>query len=324
MRPALLVIALVLVVPGRAAGAERYVVDRPLASVRNAPGSFAIGHVFAGARVDVVAWRRGWAYASWGAGRCGWLMGRGLVATGVATATVCPPPQTLAPARLFARGSYQRGCEQGCVSPARVIPCADRTVYANYFAGTFADPAGREPVGRGTRGVRVPRYAGVRRGYPGFGVRYVTADGVATLIKDARRGAPVWRFVHSDCVERLSLVARPGAIGAFRLRGHLRRAIRAFGIVRERQGCAVRWPRIGLTARFCPRFAGAVISQHRIRGASLVHTWTTPAGLRLGHRVARLRRLYPSARRFHGTYRVSAGVRAVIARGRVAAFRISP
>jgi len=51
---------------------------------------------------------------------------------------------------------------------------------------------------------------------------------------------------------------------------------------------------------------------------------TTPAGLRLGDRVARIRSLYPRARRFRGTYRLDAGLRAVIRGRRVDAFRVTP
>jgi hypothetical protein len=247
------------------------------------------------------------------AGRCGWLMDRGLRDTGVPSAAVCPDPAVLAPERLFAPGSFQRGCGEGCVYPARVVPCADRTVYANYD-GTFRDPVGRERVGRGTRGPRVPRYAGVRSGYAGFGVRYLTRDGAAVLIKDSRRGGPVWRFIRSDCVERLSLLVT-GRIGAF----SLRRAVRAFGRRYVRDGCTVSWTRPAVAISLCRRVA--LITRQPIRGSALVHTWTTRAGLRLGDRVVRLRRLYPGARRFHGTFRLEPGVRAVVGGGRVAAFR---
>ena len=299
---------------GSAAAAERYAVARPFASFRNAPGSFALGHVFRGARVDVVAARGRWVYADVG-GRCGWLIARGLTRIGAVADPGCPDPATLAPRALFAPGSYQLGCGQGCVYPARVVRCADRTVYANY---PFADPVGRERVGRGTRGPTVPRYGGVRSGYPGFGVRYVTADGVAALIKDSRARGPVWRFIRAECVERVALVVRP-------LRGGVRRAVRAFGNVFERAGCDVRWPRLVITVRFrgCRRFESALIERQRIRGSSLVQTWATPEGLRLRDPLRRLRELYPHARAFRGTYRLSPGVRAVIRHGRVAAFRVT-
>jgi hypothetical protein len=324
-RRLLLAIALSLAAPGDAVGAESYTVQRPVASFRNAPGSFALGHVFMGARVDVVAWRRGWAYANLG-GRCGWLMARGLVPAGVTTAATCPPPEVLAPGRLFAPGSYQLGCGEGCVYPARAVACSDRTAYANYDAAGFRDPVGREPVGRGTRGRTVPRYAGVRSGYSGFGLRYVTRDGVAALIKDSRRRGPVWRFVRAECVERLSLVVGGDAVGAFRVGRRVRATIRAFGRLFVRSGCLVHWPRLVVTVRFsgCRRFAGAVVERQRIRGSALVHTWTTAEGLRLGDPVARLRLLYPRARPFRGTFRLARGLRAVTRRGRVHSFRITP
>jgi hypothetical protein len=320
-------IALLLIAPETAAAADRYTVQRPLASLRNAPGSFAIGHVFRGAAVDVVARAPGWVYVN-AAGKCGWLMDERLAATGAVTGATCPDPGALAPERLFAPGSYQRASGEGCVYPSRVVPCADRTVYANYDGGgAFRDPVEREPLGRGTRGPRVPRYAGVRSGYAGFGLRYVTLDGVAAMIKDARRRMPVWRFIHAECIERLSLLVTSRSIGDFPVRRGLPRAIRAFGRRYARSDCTVGWLRPALTLHFvgphCRRFAGALITRQPIRGSALVHTWTTPLGLRLGDRVARLRRLYPSARRFHGSYRLEGGLRALVARGRVSAFRVS-
>jgi hypothetical protein len=205
------------------------------------------------------------------------------------------------------------------------VACEDRTVYANYARGVFTDPVGREPLGRGTRGVRVPRYRDVHRGYPGFGVRYVTRDGAATLIKDSRRGGPVWRFIRSDCIERLSLVVSGRAVGAFRLGGGMARAVRAFGRVFVRSGCEISWPRVALTVRFrrCRHGVAVVIERQPIHGAALVHTWATEAGLRLGDRLARLRYLYPRARRSRGAYRLAPGLRAAIAGGRVTAFRMS-
>jgi hypothetical protein len=313
---------LLLAAPASAGAATRYVVERPFASLRNAPGSFAIGHVFAGDRVDAMARRPGWVYVNAG-GRCGWLMDRGLRPVAPAAAATCPA--TLDPERLFAPGSYQRGCGEGCVYPARVVRCADRTVYFNYD-GEFRDPAGRELVGRGTRGPRVPRYAGVRSGYAGFGVRYLTRDGAAAMIKDARRGGPVWRFIRADCVERLSLVVTGSTIGDFPVRRGLQRAVRAFGRRFTRVGCAVSWVRPSLELAFAPgcrRFAGALITRQPIRGSALVHTWVTARGLRLGDHTARLRRLYPETRRFHGTYRLERGLRALVAGGRVSAFRVS-
>lgn len=317
MRRALVALAVTLVAPASAAAADRYAVSRPIASVRSAPGSFAIGNVFAGARVDVVGARGQWVYAGWAPGRCGWLMARGLEATGERTATACPPPESLTPGALFAPRSYQLGCGEGCVYPARVLRCADRTAYANYD-GAFRDPVGRERALRGTRGPTAPRYAGVRSGYSGFGLRYVTRDGAAALIKDSRARGPVWRFVRAECIERLSLVVRP-----FR---SPRAAVRGLGSEWTGSRCRMRWARPAVTVAFrgCRRFAWALFERQRIRGSSLVHTLITRSGLRLGDRVARLRELYPRARRFRGTYRLGAGVRAVVRGGRVSAFRVTP
>jgi hypothetical protein len=310
-----------LTAPSGAAAADRFTIERPVASLRSGPGSFAIAHVFAGDTVDVVGRSGGWVYGLAG-GRCGWLMDEGLRAAGSSSAT-CPPPETLDPALLFAPHSYQLGCGEGCVYPARVLPCADRTVYANYdpLTATFADPAGVERVGRGTRGPRVPRYAEVRFGYAGFGVRYTTPDGLATLIKDTRRGhVPTWVFMHAECLERIALVVRADAIGAFRLGGRRARAVRAFGRTVERDRCRMTWPKIALTLFGCRRLRAAAIDRQPIRGAALVHTWATARGLRLGDRAAVLRQLYPGARRRHGAFALEPGLRAVVRRGRVRRF----
>jgi hypothetical protein len=76
--------------------------------------------------------------------------------------------------------------------------------------------------------------------------------------------------------------------------------------------------------RGCRRFAWALFTRQRIRGSAQVHTWLTPRGLTLDSRVSRLRTLYPRARRFRGTYRLDAGLRAFVRGGRVSAFRVTP
>jgi hypothetical protein len=324
LRRAVLAAALALIAPGTATAAETYTLQRPMASTRSAPGSFAIGTAFAGDRVDVVARSGRWVYGAV-RGRCAWLMDRGLVPEGTSAVT-CPPPGALDPELLFAPGSYQRGCGEGCVYPARTVDCADRTVYANYDHGTFSDPAGVERVGRGTRGRTVPRYRGVRYGYSGWGVRYVTRDGAATLIKDtARRRGPTWVFVHSECVQRLSLIVRPARIGEFPTGARRARAVRAFGRSYERAGCRMTWPKVALTIEFgrrCRHMISATIGRQRIRGAALVHTWATALGLRVGDRVRVLRRLYPDARRRAGVYALEPRMRVVVRRGRVQALRM--
>jgi hypothetical protein len=312
-------VVLALLAPGTATAAVTYTLQRPLASVRSAPGSFAIGTAFAGDRVDVVARSGRWVYGAV-RGRCAWLMDRGLAAAGTSAAT-CPSPRTLDPDALFAPGTYQRGCGEGCVYPARTVDCDDRTVYANYSGGVFSDPAGVERVARGTRGRTVPRYRGVRYGYSGWGVRYVTRDGRATLIKDtARRRGPTWVFIRSECVQRLSLIVRPRRIGEFPAGGRRARAVRAFGRSYAREGCRVTWPKVALTIAFgrrCRHMRRATIGRQPIRGAALVHTWATAVGLRVGDRASVLRRLYPDARRSHGAWVLEPRLRAVVSRGRV-------
>jgi hypothetical protein len=327
LRRAVLAVALALLAPGTATAAVTYSLERPLASLRSAPGSFAIGTAFTGDRVDVVARSGRWVYAA-AHGRCAWLMDRGLTPQGTSQVT-CPSPATLDAGLLFAPHSYQLGCGEGCVYPARTVDCDDRTVYANYDAatGTFADPAGVERAGRGTRGRTVPRYGGVRYGYPGWGVRYVTRDGAATLIKDTRRRrGPTWVFIHSACVERLSLIVRPARIGAFPAGGTRARAVRAFGRLYERRGCRMTWRALALTLALGPRCRGlrtATIGRQPIRGAALVHTWATALGLRVGARERVLRRLYPEARRQHGAYVLEPRMRAVVRRGRVQALQVA-
>ena len=123
----------------------------------------------------------------------------------------------------------------------------------------------------------------MRSGYAGFGVRYLTIDGAAALIKDSRRGGPVWRFIRAGCVERLSLLVTGRSIGDFPVRRGLHRAIVAFGRRYVRRGCSVSWLRPSVTVSLCRH--AALITRQPIRGSALVHTWTTVAGLRLGDRA---------------------------------------
>jgi hypothetical protein len=326
LRRAVLAVALALLAPGTATAAVTYSLQRPMASLRSAPASFAIGTAFAGDRVDVVARSGRWVYGAVG-GRCAWMMDRGLRPQGTSQVT-CPSPRTLDPGLLFAPRTYQLGCGEGCVYPARTVDCDDRQVYANYdpASGTFADAAGIERVGRGTRGRTLPRYEGVRRGYAGWGVRYVTRDGAATLIKDTgRRRGPTWVFIHSECVQRLSLIVRPARIGAFPAGGRRARAVRSFGRLYERDGCRMTWRKLALTLDFgrgCRRLEAATIGRQPIRGAALVHTWATALGLRVGDRARVLRRLYPDARRRGALVVLEPRLRAIVRRGRVERLRV--
>ena len=97
--------------------------------------------------------------------------------------------------RLFRPGSYIHAAGAGSVFAAQIRPCADLHAYGNFdpVSGQFTDPyPNLLPVGYGPS-------------VPGFGQRYVTADGRAAMLKDSSHvtGGPVWYFVHADCVERL-------------------------------------------------------------------------------------------------------------------------
>jgi hypothetical protein len=98
--------------------------------------------------------------------------------------------------RLFRTGSYIHAAGAGSVFAAQIQPCGDLRAYGNYdpVSGQFTDPYPMLlPVGYGPS-------------VPGFGQRYVTADGRAAMLKDSSHitGGPVWYFVHADCVDRLS------------------------------------------------------------------------------------------------------------------------
>jgi hypothetical protein len=82
------------------------------------------------------------------------------------------------------------------------------------------------------------------------------------------------------------------------------------------------WPKIALTMTGCRRLTAAAIGRQPVRGAALVHTWTTARGLRLGDRAAVVRELYPGARRRGGVVSLAPRLRAVVRRGRVRAFRV--
>lgn len=356
MKRALAAAAVTLSLLGPVAGAHaatRYTVKGEQLTVRNRPSAFVLGSLFrakAGPGVvateyfDRIARRGAWvfgraygSYGAWGGGGCGWVLLKGLHRTKTKTAATCPKPSTLEDGSLFAAGSYELGCREGCVNPAVVIPCPDSTVYANYnpATGGFANPYGRLAVGRGTfpsrHGASVPRYPGVSSGYSGFGARYLTKDSRAYLIKDTRVrsgpfGSPTWLFIDSRCITRLALVLRadPGgarSLGRFRLDGNYRTsrladAIRELGAPSSRKrlnrfSCRVHWSTLGLTVRFvvfgtqtgkpckpsAAQFSGATIGRVPRRGSSLLHTLATDRGLIVGATTASLRRIYPEARR---------------------------
>lgn len=134
------------------------------------------------------------------------------------------------------------------------------------------------------------------------------------------------------------------AIGDFKpsLRPTLGAAIRAYGEPSRRSGggdiCRVRWAALGIRIQF-QNFGG--VDSCRPRGGRAQKAvvtgdrpWRTPQGLRLGDRVARLRRLHPDAKRTARGFRLVEGVLpfgspqpyavlgARVASGRVTAFTL--
>jgi len=106
----------------------------------------------------------------------------------------------------------------------------------------------------------------------------------------------------------------------------VRRAVRVFGEPTFRRGggeiCRIGWARFGLRIRF-QNFGGfdscgpRGLAQKAIVSAD--DRWRTEAGLRLGDRVARLRRLYPKAKRTLRGFRL---VEAILPFGRPVAYAV--
>lgn len=109
------------------------------------------------------------------------------------------------------------------------------------------------------------------------------------------------------------------AIGDFKPEStpKLAAAIRAYGPTTSRRGggevCRVRWANLGVNIRF-QSFAGTGSScQPRIGRAQKAvvkgdRPWRTKEGLRLGDRVARVRPLYPNAKRTRRGFRLVEGI----------------
>jgi hypothetical protein len=107
------------------------------------------------------------------------------------------------------------------------------------------------------------------------------------------------------------------AIGDFKpsVNPRLRAAVRAFGQPDRRRGggeiCRVRWNRFGLTIIF-QNFGGVDSCGPRGLAQKAIVTgdrpWRTTKGLRLGDSVARIRQLYPNARRTPRGFRIISGI----------------
>ena len=190
--------------------------------VRNKASGYVIGTAFAGQRVDVQlrARRNRWGYGAvygglgtWGGAHCGWFQLSGVQQLQPAQAgpDLCPPrPNGIPEAEIFMPGSYFAHVGTGAVHPAIVTACADPSAYGNYdpATGNFASRYGAMPVGRGPHA-------------RGFGIRFVTSDGKAAVLKDKTNpaGAPGWFFMRAECVTPLPVYI--GAIAAGPGREHL-------------------------------------------------------------------------------------------------------
>jgi hypothetical protein len=252
-RFACLVLASLLCTAVPASAATLYALDAREVYVRNDPGAFVIGTAkgphffpFPGLSDTVLVQRyargRDWGYGlvagrfpSWFGERCGWIhlqrtrddeRGRPVHVKYVRRVSAGHPPgcrlgpQRLEERRLFRRGDYIAAAGEGSVLAAAIRPCPDPRAFGNYspdapLAERFTDPY---PI-------PLPPDHGLA--IPGFGQRYVTADGQAAMIKDSSHtphaapvagpsGGPIWYFVHADCVERL-----PTYIGSTRTEGGL-------------------------------------------------------------------------------------------------------
>jgi hypothetical protein len=142
----------------------------------------------------------------WGGAHCGWFLLSQVRRTGPRAPDVCPRGRRgLLERNLFLRGSYLAHTGTGSVYGAQVVQCPDLRAFGNYDpgSGAFASPYGAMPVGRGP-------------GVPGFGIRYLTKDGRAAMMKDSHNpaGAPVWFFMRAECVKALPR-AYVGCAGGF-------------------------------------------------------------------------------------------------------------
>lgn len=240
------ILALMLASPCVVTGATRYEVKggTETASIRNRASGFILGlmykrgagpHVGGTDQIDVTKTDGNWAYGRvrgtfgrWLGYPCGWVLLSRLHNTGKIKSAEChPDPQVLEDRdRLFS--VVPSGHGEAYVFPA-VIVRDDCYTYGNYDpkTGHFKNRYGTMPRGRGTicpgpahgcatRGgfcVGTPCSTSplvTAGGYERFGLRYLTEDGKAALIKDSgspaggRYNLPAMFFVKSECVMQLS------------------------------------------------------------------------------------------------------------------------
>ncbi len=201
-----LLAALLLPAEAASAATRTYTVSAKDVYVRNKRSGYTIGTLRAGQTIDVqrvsnLGKGRRWGYGlvhgefgSWRGRRCGWVYLSGSFTAGAKAKRGCPLHHNNLPeSKIFKHGSYIAHAGTGAVKPVNVVPCPDSRAFGNY------DPAGH---GFFTPYTSIPAGQGPER--PGFGLRYVTKDGSAAMLKDSGlAGAPPWFFMSTACIERL-------------------------------------------------------------------------------------------------------------------------
>jgi hypothetical protein len=246
--PAVVVLAALLAPAGAAHAATTYSVTGADVYVRNKPSGYTIGTLRTGQTVDVQRRAaKGWAFGlvhgefgSWRGRHCGWVRLSGVFARGAKVRDGCPHKRNvLRESTIFQRGSYLANVGTGAVKPVKVLSCADLRAFGNYdpATGAFATPYGQVATGQGPE-------------RPGFGLRYVTKDGRAALLKDSGlAGAPPWFFMPSACIERLPVYigddAQRAELGFNLLFGDATREPSLLDAYKDATVVGVRWKRWG-------------------------------------------------------------------------------
>ncbi len=198
-----------LLLPAEAASATRTYTVKPQTHdvyVRNKRSSYTIGTLRTGQTIDVqrvsnLGKGRRWGYGlvhgefgRWRGRHCGWVYLSGSFTASAKAKSGCPRRHNNLPeSKIFKHGSYLAHAGTGAVKPVNVVPCPDSRAFGNYDPGShgFFTPYTSIPAGQGPK-------------RPGFGLRYVTKDGSAAMLKDSGlAGAPPWFFMSTACIERL-------------------------------------------------------------------------------------------------------------------------
>ena len=193
-----------LVPAGVADAARTYRFNGADIYVRNKPSGYALGTMYTGQTIDIQRRAaKNWAYGlvhgefgRWRGHACGWvrLASKQLFTRQGKTKNGCPRHgNVIKESSIFKRGSYIAHAGTGAVRPVNVKACSDSRAFGEYDPATrtFSHPYAGIPTGQGPE-------------VPGFGLRYVTKDGVAAMVKDTPlANAPPWVFMPANCIERL-------------------------------------------------------------------------------------------------------------------------